>query len=148
MSDYASQLDRIDWNFPQAGTVAGSIHKTHWFAGNFIPQIPAALIEILSEPGDVTLDPFGGSGTTLIEAARLGRRTIYSDAVSACYFIAKRKLAAATSGLTPKVRSEVMAMLTWAHECETVERGENGEGSNPALELWYEGRTLAQLRYL
>src|SRR4051794_3889600 len=43
-------LDRVDWNFPNTGTKPGSVHTLHWFPGNFIPQIPAALIQILSGP--------------------------------------------------------------------------------------------------
>jgi DNA modification methylase len=38
------------------------------------------VIEATSDPGDVVLDPFGGSGTTALVAARLGRRFITIDA--------------------------------------------------------------------
>jgi len=148
VSEEILRLDRIDWNFPQAGTAPGSIHKFHWFPGNFIPQIPAALIEILSKPGDVVLDPFGGSGTTSIEAARLGRRSVYSDRVSACVFIAKAKSAALSHGLSPDTRDRILEAITFDHTCVSDAVGSNGEGSNPALALWYAPRTLAQLRYL
>ena len=41
-------------------------------------QMPVGLLERIiaacSNPGDVVLDPFAGSGTTLVAAARLGRR--------------------------------------------------------------------------
>jgi len=44
---------------------------------------PEALVEpfikALSNPGDVVLDPFCGSGTTLAVALRLGRRAIGID---------------------------------------------------------------------
>lgn len=146
--DYAARLDRIDWDFPQAGTGLGSIHKAHWFAGNFIPQIPAALIELLSEPDDVVLDPFGGSGTTALEAARLGRRAIYSDLVSACHFIATAKLAAATAGLSAETRAALMLALTWDHACFTDQVGDAKEGSHPELARWYHSRTLGQLRFI
>lgn len=148
MSAHAARLDRIDWNFPQAGTAIGSIHNAHWFPGNFIPQIPAALIEVLSRPGDMVLDPFGGGGTTVLEAARLGRRSIYSDAVSACVMIARAKIAAATVGLSPAVMRDVLHGLTWDHICQTDEVGRNGEGSDPQLAAWYHPDTLAQLRYI
>jgi DNA modification methylase len=40
-------------------------------------QMPEAvldrIIRVSSNPGDLVLDPFGGSGTTLAEAKRLGR---------------------------------------------------------------------------
>ena len=148
MSEELARLDRIDWNFPQSGTALGSIHKFHWFPGNFIPQIPAALIEILSSPGDTILDPFGGSGTTSIEAARLGRRSVYSDRVSACVFIAKAKSAALFLGLAPETRDRILEAITFDHTCVSDAVGANGEGSHPSLSLWYSPRTLAQLRYL
>ena len=43
------------------------------YHGNFVPQIPNQLIRRFTRPGDIVLDPFLGSGTTLIEAQRLGR---------------------------------------------------------------------------
>lgn len=148
LSAYAARLDRIDWNFPQAGTAAGSIHKSHWFPGNFIPQIPAALIEVLSKPNDVVLDPFGGSGTTVLEASRLGRRSIYADSVSACVTIADAKIAAATEGLTPSTATQIEHALTWDHACFSDQVGRDGEGSHPELERWYHPQTLAQLRFI
>lgn len=51
------------------------LHALHEFSyrASFNPHLPQFLIERLSSKGDVIYDPFAGSGTTLIEAARLGR---------------------------------------------------------------------------
>ena len=46
------------------------------YHGNFIPQIPNQLLRRFTKAGDIVLDPFVGSGTTAIEATRLGRQYI------------------------------------------------------------------------
>ena len=47
-----------------------------WYWGNFIPQIPHQLMLRYTKKDDWVLDPFLGSGTTLIECRRLGRNGI------------------------------------------------------------------------
>jgi DNA modification methylase len=44
-----------------------------WYWGNFIPKIPQQMILRYTQQGDWVLDPFVGSGTTLLECRRLGR---------------------------------------------------------------------------
>ena len=58
------------WLFPErdrSGTHAADYH------GNFVPQIPYQVMTRFTKRGDVVLDTFLGSGTTLIEAKKLGR---------------------------------------------------------------------------
>ncbi|HQD92541.1 MAG TPA: DNA methyltransferase [Bacilli bacterium] len=50
-------------------------HKSKYH-GNFVPQIPHQLLSRYTKKGDWVLDPFMGSGTTLIEAQRLERNSI------------------------------------------------------------------------
>src|SRR2546425_2439318 len=51
---------------------ASSLHEVSYRAC-FKPQVPRFFIERLSEPGEVVYDPFMGRGTTVLEAALLGR---------------------------------------------------------------------------
>jgi len=51
----------------KSGAHTGEYH------GNFVPQIPNQLMKRFTRRGDVVLDAFLGSGTTLIECRRLGR---------------------------------------------------------------------------
>ncbi len=44
--------------------------------GNYIPQIPNQLLRRFTKKGEWVLDPFLGSGTTLIECRKLGRNGI------------------------------------------------------------------------
>lgn len=50
-------------------------HNGHYH-GNFVPQIPHQLFARYTKKGDFVLDPFAGSGTTLIEAQRMNRNSI------------------------------------------------------------------------
>src|SRR5262249_44133921 len=44
-------------------------HGLHRFPAKYVPQIPAWAITNYLRPGGVVLDPFVGSGTTLVECA-------------------------------------------------------------------------------
>ena len=51
------------------------VHNAGYW-GNFIPQIPNQLLRRYTKAGEWVLDTFLGSGTTLIEAQRLGRNAL------------------------------------------------------------------------
>jgi 16S rRNA G966 N2-methylase RsmD len=49
------------------------VHRLHPYHGKFIPQLVEVLLERYVPPGGHVLDPFGGSGTTLVQALESGR---------------------------------------------------------------------------
>jgi DNA modification methylase len=55
------------------------IHSFHRYFGKLIPAIPALAVSEFSEPGEKVLDPFCGSGTTLVEARERGRSAVGID---------------------------------------------------------------------
>ncbi len=57
-------------------------------------ELPRRLVQLLSFPGDVILDPFCGSGTTLVAAMELGRQAIGYDRSRAYVDSALRRIAA------------------------------------------------------
>lgn len=57
---------------------ACSIHEISYRAC-FKPQLPKFFVELLTRNGDTVYDPFSGRGTTVIEAALLGRKIIAND---------------------------------------------------------------------
>lgn len=63
------------------------------YHGNFIPQIPNQLMRRFTKQGDVILDTFLGSGTTLIECRRLGRNGIGIELVPEIADIANKRIA-------------------------------------------------------
>lgn len=87
-----NELEKIDWSFTKDDT-RFLAHDLHPYPAKFIPQIPGNLIARLSTYGELVYDPFGGSGTTALEAIRLGRRAISSDANPISAIIGKVKTA-------------------------------------------------------
>src|SRR5262249_60552198 len=60
------------WYFPR---VCGTFKERAGWHGCHMPeQLLGRIIRVCSNPGDVVLDPFAGSGTTLVVAKKLGRR--------------------------------------------------------------------------
>lgn len=82
---------------------SGAHNAGYW--GNFIPQIPNQLLRRYTKKNEWVLDPFLGSGTTLIECRRLGRNGIGIELQSDVAKIAKSNIQKEKNTL--KVRSEI-----------------------------------------
>lgn len=54
-------------------------HSIHPYPAKFVPQIPREIIAKLTLPGEWILDPFCGSGTSLVEGNLLGRHAVGTD---------------------------------------------------------------------
>ncbi len=89
-ADSIPRLCKLDWDFVDANT-RYLTHSIHPYPAKFIPQIPNAIIQELSSVNETILDPFCGSGTTLVEALRLGRRAIGVDANPLACLISQAK---------------------------------------------------------
>jgi SAM-dependent methyltransferase len=61
------------WIIPQRARGNGHALEYH---GNFVPQIATQTFRRFSKAGEVVLDMFLGSGTSAVEALRLGRRCV------------------------------------------------------------------------
>jgi hypothetical protein len=48
------------------------VHRLHPYLGKFVPQLVEAMLERYFHPGQRVLDPFAGSGTTLVQALESG----------------------------------------------------------------------------
>ncbi len=70
---------------------SGAHSAGYW--GNFIPQIPNQFIRRFTKKGEWVLDPFLGSGTTLIECRRLGRNGLGIELNDEVINLAKKNLA-------------------------------------------------------
>ncbi|MCJ7561453.1 MAG: site-specific DNA-methyltransferase, partial [Thermoplasmata archaeon] len=87
--------------------VSYATHGIHKYPAKFIPQIPRFCIESFSDAEDVVLDPFMGSGTTLLESYILGRESYGIDIHPLARMIAKVK----TTPIDPTHLSRVAEKL-------------------------------------
>jgi len=78
------------------------VHRLHPYKGKFIPQLVEYFLDqhtddfkkkVFFQPGDIVLDPFCGSGTTLVQANELGIHSIGIDVSVFNCLIAEAKLA-------------------------------------------------------
>src|SRR4249919_2459712 len=55
------------------------VHRLHPYLGKFVPQLVEAMLERYVRPGGRVLDPFAGSGTTLVQALESGYDAVGVD---------------------------------------------------------------------
>lgn len=77
------------WSFPKRGNWA--THSGE-YRGNWSPYIPRNVILKYSNPGDLVLDYFCGTGTTAVECKLLGRKCIAFDINENAIKLAKKNL--------------------------------------------------------
>jgi hypothetical protein len=85
---------------------ASSIHEISYRAC-FKAQLPRFFVDLLTEPGDLVYDPFSGRGTTIIEAALMGRRVIANDVNPLSSILSKPRLSIPEAALVKKRLEEI-----------------------------------------
>src|SRR6266478_6054504 len=90
-------------------------------------NVVRAYIERYSQPGDVVLDPFGGTGVTAIEAFLLGRHAIQNDLNPFANFIAQN-IADATLPTTMPLKAAFARVEKQCHEdIQKIEKASESE---------------------
>jgi len=88
--------DGDTWYFPR---VCGTFRERAGFHGCQMPeQLLGRIVRACSNEGDVVLDPFAGSGTTLAVAKKLGRRFLGFDVSKDYVAAAERRISSAKAG--------------------------------------------------
>ena len=152
-----SKLQELDWDFADAQT-GYLTHSLHPYPAKYIPQIPNALIQELSSVGDTVLDPFCGSGTTMVEALLLKRHAVGVDANPLACLIARakttrlsetdvenlRRLAEQVAALAAQRSSETMPLFPDDNASCVVANRPDFEG----LHFWFDPHVIDELSIL
>jgi DNA methylase len=112
---------------------AHSIHEISYRAC-FKPQLPEFFIQRLTKPGGAVYDPFMGRGTSLVQAALMGRQPVGNDINPLSILLTRPRLTPPTLGAIAQRLDEI----TWDH----------GEIEELELLAFYSPRTLRHISAL
>lgn len=112
-NEYIMLLQHIpidkSWSFTNC-TIKDTSYITHsyyTYPAKFIPQLAQRLIVAHSQKGDIVIDPFMGSGTTIVESLVAERKGIGTDINEIAHLVAKVK----TTPINPTILAKEFAQL-------------------------------------
>jgi hypothetical protein len=116
------------------------VHRLHPYLGKFVPQLVEALLERYVAPGGHVLDPFAGSGTTLVQSLESGRDATGIDVAGFNCLLMRVKTRRHN---LDAVRRD----LLWAHERAAAFEpdGRVPANASPYVRAWYAARAADEL---
>lgn len=116
------------------------VHRLHPYLGKFVPQLVESLLERYVERGGHVLDPFAGSGTTLVQALESGHDATGVDTAGFNCLLMRVKTRRHN---LDAVRRD----LLWAHERAGafVWKGRAPVAERPYVGDWFAPRAAAEL---
>ncbi|MCX7985807.1 MAG: site-specific DNA-methyltransferase [Bacteroidales bacterium] len=107
------------------------VHRLHPYKGKFIPQLVEYFLdnhtdsfktEVYFKQGDIILDPFAGSGTTLVQASELGMHAIGVDISAFNSLISNCKLDRYDlNDVQREIKRITLALKNFLSNCHTIE---------------------------
>ncbi len=116
------------------------VHRLHPYLGKFVPQLVEALLDRYVAPGGNVLDPFAGSGTTLVQSLESGRDAVGVDVAGFNCLLMRVK--------TRRHNLDAIRRdLLWAHEEISAFEpdGRYPAEASPFVRAWYAPRAAAEL---
>lgn len=113
------------------------VHRLHPYLGKFIPQLVEALLGRFVRPGGRVLDPFAGSGTTLVQALESGYDAVGVDIAAFNCLLMRVKTAPYDLFLLEKELRDALAR-----------RGRSRTRASGYVREWYAPRAAAELDHL
>jgi DNA modification methylase len=128
------------------------VHRLHPYLGKFIPQLVEVFLRKYFRPGETVLDPFAGSGTTLVQANELGINAIGYDISAFNVLLVKAKTRYYN---LKRARQEILDILEQASQsaqssAQQLSFWGNGNGDETMngsdyLQQWFAPQALREL---
>jgi SAM-dependent methyltransferase len=119
-----------------------SVHGLHEYKGKFNPQVAKAILNIFGiHRSNRVLDPFCGSGTTLVECAHMGAASCGTDINPFAVYLANAKLLA----LATPAEALATTLRTLAIRFRQTKRWTSRISDSPRnayLQAWFDPNTL------
>ncbi len=137
----------MSWAFEGADTKYLT-HDIHRYPAKFIPQLARRVIEEYSDKGEIILDPFCGSGTTLLEARLVGRHAIGVDLNPVAYYVSRVKTNPISPQQLRKMWDRFSRKLSPIFGFSNVEPYPLPEKALEVLSAWIPKKQLQDMRKL
>lgn len=148
-------LNSINWSFNrdifyQANEIIPFDSRRYLsYPATFIPQIPYTLIDVLTKPGAIIYDPFGGSGTTFFQSILLKRIPITTDICRVSYeYISGLFYLFNPSLDKKKLLGDLVKILEKYDTNSDYERDIKLSDLQKKLKLWFSRRTFNCIAFL
>ena len=99
------------------------VHGFHTYPARMHPLTARRLVDAFSQPGDVVLDPFCGSGTVLVEARLAGRAAVGVDANPLAVRLSRLKVEPATVARRERLVEAATRIAMFADERRQAKAG-------------------------
>ena len=143
--DGAGEVDRaLSWSeqeLPQHQRTR-HVHALHPYLGKFVPQLVEAFLARHVQPGQVVCDPFGGSGTTLVESAAFGAHAAGADVSAFNVLLARGKAARRDADV---VERDLVAALDRLDDRLAADGPADPSAGSAYLQRWFAPRALGEL---
>lgn len=127
------------------------VHRLHPYLGKFIPQLVELFLRRFFKAGDMILDPFAGSGTTLVEADALGLHALGIElSPFNCLIIRAKTGRHDLARLRPEVLDAFGRLEAFSDELGGGERlrfHQRLETESEYLNAWFAPKALQQLLF-
>lgn len=139
-------LERVNGNGLNRQATRYSAHGLHEYKGKFNPQIAKALLNIFGvKEGQCVLDPFCGSGTSLVEASHLGVTGVGTDINPLAVYLANAKVLALSVPAKGLERTSKHALAAVGKMRKRVVRQ---DARREYLESWFPAENLTDIEAL